>query len=89
MSLGRLHLCWRHRPGCVTGHHEHGVQRRARRRPQHGALAWATPGWREAALEYRGGRVSITSYAPKRLAPLRRLPADDVSFGRAWNALHF
>jgi len=54
--------------------------------------AWAAPSWRDAALEYhkaRDGRASIAPYAPKRLARLRRLLADNVSFGRAWNSLHF
>src|SRR5262249_12938037 len=53
--------------------------------------AWAAPSWREAALEYhkhRGGRVSITSYAPEHLARLRRLLDDDVSLDRAWHELH-
>jgi len=53
--------------------------------------AWAAPSWREAALEYhkhRGGRVSITSYAPEHLARLRLLTDDDVSLDRAWDELN-
>jgi len=52
---------------------------------------WTAPGWREAALEYhkhRGGRVSITSYAPEHLARLRRLMDDNVSLDRAWHELN-
>jgi hypothetical protein len=88
-ELGRPHLSWRHRPGCGTDHHDRGVQRRARRRRQHGA--WAAPSWREAALEYhkaRDGRVSIVPYAPEHLARLRRLLDDDISLDRAWHELN-
>jgi hypothetical protein len=49
--------------------------------------AWATPTWREAALEYhkhRGNRASIAPYAPEEIARLHRLMADNVSLERAW-----
>jgi len=53
--------------------------------------AWATPGWREAVLDYhknRGDRVGIAPYAPEHLARLRRLLDDDVSLDRVWHELH-
>jgi hypothetical protein len=53
--------------------------------------AWATPTWREAALDYhkaRDGRASIAPYAPEHLARLHRLMADNVSLDRAWDELN-
>lgn len=51
--------------------------------------AWDVPSWRQAAVEYHRDRPGCLAVEiePKRLARLRRLMADDVSFERAWHEL--
>jgi len=53
--------------------------------------AWAAPGWREAACEYRdarGGRVLIAEIAPQRSQLLRPLRGDDTTLDRAWGEIN-
>src|SRR3954452_18957092 len=50
-----------------------------------------TEPWRQAAREYhavRGNRVLIVETPPEKLARLRRLLRDDVSFAAAFNELN-
>jgi hypothetical protein len=47
--------------------------------------------WREAAIEYhqdRAGRTLVVELAPERLARVRRLMADEVTFERAWHEVN-
>jgi len=48
---------------------------------------WGAPSWREAAVEYHRNRRGCLAVEiePKRLASLRGLTVDGVSFERAWH----
>ena len=50
---------------------------------------WAAPSWRTAAIDYHRHRPAGPVIAPKRLARLRWLLSDDISFERAWGILNY
>jgi hypothetical protein len=50
---------------------------------------WSTPSWRMAAIDYHRHRPAVPVIAPKRLARLRWLLSDDISFERAWGILNY
>jgi hypothetical protein len=50
---------------------------------------WSTPSWRMAAIDYHRHRPAGPVIAPKRLARMRWLLSDDISFERAWGILNY